>query len=322
MKTNTEFVPEVCVDAGNRAIKWAKSNGTTYCIPSFIKQIKSFESIPTKLDSQSILIQRGSTAHIIGKSARINGTPVYQASKTKLASLLVLTAIEPIKGSSVPLRVGKLKVCLPDTREAAAVADLQGLVGEQEFIRNGQSIKLIVDEVAIIEEGQGEFAYCQTHGMFDYPQRLNGVLSLGGGDVLGRLFDTEGNVLRDADIRLPGTYNLANAIASYLAVELGTSPDLSLIMDGIADNSFFYGMTGINFNAAYSECRLSWLTSIKAKIKEKWGAYASDLGQIVVTGGSAPLVSELYSGNPNARYKESPNPQFIGVLGMQLIKGE
>lgn len=130
-------------------------------------------------------------------------------------------------------------------------------------------------------------------------------------------------MIRTADTVLPGTHQLAQKIAGVLLPTLGYSPELRLIMDAIADNSFLYGTTEINFESIFQKCREQWIGEIRSKLKVAWTQQLSDLGEVLIIGGSATLAQSLVEAT-KGRFKIAFHPsvpnfsQLISLYGMGL----
>ena len=60
-----------------------------------------------------------------------------------------------------------------------------------------------------------------------------------------------------------------------------------------------------------------WLADIRNKLKISWSQWLSELGEVVIVGGSAPLASSLVE-QTEGRFKIAEQPQFCGVMGMLL----
>lgn len=317
--TNVDLIKIVSADLGNRFIKYLGKNGSAYRIPSFIYSLQDYQDSPEVLDNNSVFLEFGDSRIIIGKiAAEMGGRPTYQLDKSEVANLLLMAAIAPIPGSDLPLHIDQLRVCLPDSRDSQSVNNLKSLETTRTLTRNGQRFTYSVGQVKIFNECAAAFKYGQKYELFTYPNKLNGVLDFGGGTLLIKLFTPSGMVIREADITVEGTFNLARSIAARLLPQLGKSPDLSLIMNGIADGTYLYGATNFNFKAEFTKSHSELLDTIKILINQQWGEkYFPELGEVLLTGGSAPLLTDLAS-KPNSRFKLVPNHQYCNVLGMAL----
>lgn len=317
-KRQAHLVKIKSADLGNRFCKWCDNLGNTRKIPSFIHTLRDFEDSPETLDDRSVFLEIGESRIVLGQLAQeLGGKPTYQLDKTELAPTLLMASIAPLEGSDLPLLIKQLRVCLPDRRDTQAVANLNTLVGSHSLIRNGRKFSYEIESIKIFDEAVGSFRYAKHHGLFQYPDKLNAIADFGGGTLIIRLFTSSGSILREADILLDGTFSLASTIAATLLPRLGKSPNLSAIMNGIADNSFRYGATDIIFKAEFLKCQADFVETIRLTIKERWQKFFPELGEVLLTGGSAPLLTSLAS-SPNSRFKLAKNHQFINILGMNL----
>ena len=312
---NTDFIKVVSFDGGNGWIKICRGSQTRK-IRSVIFELPTYQDAPENLKPDSIFLEYGDRRIIVGELAlSMGGVPTYQIQKSEVTEILLMAAIEPTQGSKLATEINKLKLCTPDKRETQTVNNLKSLVGTRNYARNGVDMTLRVNSVALIEEGLAAFQYAKSQSLFQFPDKLNAIADFGTGDTSLKLFAPNGDNLRNAQIRLDGVFGLAKEIASYLLPKLGKSPDLILIMNGIACQNFKYGATDFTFKAEFDICHKAWLESLKSKIKESWGQYFPQLGEILLVGGSAPLATGLSS---NSRFKMAKNHQYINALGMTL----
>jgi len=314
---NTNYLKSVSLDAGNGFLKLVRNNQTQK-IRSCIFELPSYQDEPENLGTNSIYLEYGDRRLLVGELALgMGGIPTYQVQKATITEMLLMAAIAPVQGSNLPVEINNLRLCLPDKREKQNAELLNALVGTRSYTRNGLPLTLIINSVTLVEEGTAAFKYAKTQSLFQYPDKLNAIADFGTGDTSLKLFAPNGDNLRNAQIRLDGVFGLAKAIASYLLPKLGKSPDLILIMNGIASQNFKYGATDFTFKTEFDICHKAWLESLKSKIKESWGQYFPQLGEILLVGGSAPLATGL-SSSPNSRFKMAKNHQFINALGMTL----
>lgn len=241
--------PTVCFDGGNRSIQWLDPAGNIRQIPSYLKPIDpTWEEVEP--DANSIVIEFEGETFAIGQVAKdMGGLPTFAGDKVELARRLVLAALEPNPGNDA-LRIERLLIALPNSRNAST-ALLKAIEGTYEYTRNGQAIVATVRKVEPIDETRAAYAHAMQHGLFLSRKQVNGVLDLGGGTSIARLYSVSGSLMREADVILPGTFDLARRIAARIARDLPASADLSLIMDGIERGDFEVGTTGYSFSAAF-----------------------------------------------------------------------
>ncbi|MEC4895472.1 MAG: hypothetical protein SAL07_19655 [Oscillatoria sp. PMC 1051.18] len=312
----------VCFDGGKRSTLWINPQNQIQKIPSVIKFLEDWEEAePTK---NSVLIEHNKVKICVGSlAADLGGRPVHEENKCDLAFLLALAALEPNDGQKV-VTVEKLFVALPDSRKQGDRELLKRLEGTHEFKRNGVEVIATVREVVPIDETRGAYAFATKWGIYRSLKHINGVLDLGGGTAIARLYAPGGTLLRKADCLLPGTNALAAKINASLLSVTGYSQDLGLIMDAIEDGSFQIGTSDISFDNQFSRCRDEWLTEIRGKLKTSWGEYFSRIGEVLIIGGSAPLAEPLESATKGrfkiAKHSQIPNfAQFINLRGMEVM---
>jgi hypothetical protein len=91
--------------------------------------------------------------------------------------------------------------------------------------------------VVAVDECRGAYDLALGRQMWRYPNNPNGVLDIGGGTAIARLFAPGGALLRDADIVLPGTSHLAQRLAAAILPKVGSTADAGSLMDSIASET-------------------------------------------------------------------------------------
>lgn len=303
-------------DGGNRTIQWINPNGLICQIPSFIKFIdRSWEDVPS-VSPASVVVTFDGETFVLGQAAKdMGGTPVFEQNKTALAKKLIFAAIEPNPGQTA-VRIETVLAALPSARNADTDF-LKAIAGTHEFTRNEQHIIATIRNVKPVDETAAAYNFAVQHGYFKSSQNLNGILDLGGGTSILRLYSTGGDVMREADQILPGTADLARMIASRITRDMASSPDLSLIMDGIENGSYEIGTTGYSFAPVFQGAVTEWLKAIKGQVKTRWAKWLPSLGEVLIIGGSAPLAQPMEEAT-DGRFKIAPDAQTISIRGMAL----
>jgi hypothetical protein len=152
--------------------------------------------------------------------------------------------------------------------------------------------------------------------MWRYPNRNNGIIDIGGGTAIARLFAPGGALLRDADIVLPGTSHLAQRLAAAILPKVGSTADAGMLMDSIASNNYIYGTTEIDFSREFVAVRDAWVNDIRQKLNANWMKHLSGLGELIIIGGSASLLQPMCEAS-KGRFKVAPRPQFFNLYGLQ-----
>ena len=329
MQTTTQILREqnlnilklVVIDAGNRGVKTISPQGTISLMPSYSIKLDDWQDTPKPCKKSVVLEfeENGTTErYVIGQLAKeFGGQPTFEGDKSALARLMIMSAIAPIGDSRLPLVVEELRIALPDSRYKSDLANLKELESVRTVTRNGVNFTYTIRKVVPIDECVGAYRYAVANDLYRFKSRPNGILDVGGGTTLLKLFSSSGNLLREYDLSLPGTRELANNIAVALLPKIGKSPDLGLIMDGIADNHFLLGTTGINFAKEFESARAKWVAGLRAQINTRWAKGLSTFGEVLIVGGSAPLLKEVEK-STEGRFKIAPNHAFISVKGMAL----
>lgn len=314
----TSYQKVLPFDGGNRFLKWMDASGRVRAIPSYIKDLEPWED--AQHDEDSVVIDCEGQRFAVGQVAKdLGGMPTFEGDKCQEAWRLLLAAITP-EGNCNNVHIGKLTIVLPDSRKQTAIDSIFQIQGEKEMVRNGRRITCRVDQIEAIDETVPAFTYAVDKGIFLY-KRTNGILDLGGGTGIGRLFSPNGTIIREADVIVPGSYDLARLIAAAMMPQLGHTADLSLIMDGIAQGSFLYGTSGISFQTIFPKMLDRWLGNIRSHLKVHWGRWIPDIGEVLIVGGSAPLARPIEV-DTQGRFKIAVNPdypnfsQIISLLGL------
>lgn len=304
------------LDGGNRTIQWLDPSGDVRTIPAYCKELEEWEEV--ELDGDSVLVELETNERfILGKEAQIQkGKPIYETNKSEMAQKLVYAALEPNPGSEVVV-IECLRVALPDSRHKENVAYIKALEGTYSFQRNGEWVHATVRKAEPVDECRAAYRFARKEELFQYPHYVNGVLNLGGGTGQGCLYSASGSPLRGADVLVDGTFALAKKIDAALLSQVGQSQDLGLIMDAIADGSLQVGAMGPDFTRVFPKCRDAWLEEIRGKLRAAWSSYLSEIGEVLIVGGSASLALQIER-DTKGRFKVAPNPQEICVRGMVL----
>lgn len=310
------------LNAGNRTTQWLNPDSEPITIPSVVKDFEDWEDVPDG-DIESPVIEwlsedfQVSERYVLGVEAKIQkGKPAFAYDKIKLAKKLMFAALEPDTDKSM-LVIEVLRIALPDSRNKANIEILKGLEGTFNFIRNGQRMTASIRKVELMDETLPAYKYARKHGLLHHPDsKINGILDLGGGTAVGRLYSPSGQPLRKQDVIKRGTYELANLINGAMQRTQNESLDLSQIMDALADGSY-KTESGVDFKSVFEKCRLAWLEDIRAEIRVRWADYFKEIGEVLIIGGSAPLAKQLET-DTKKRFTIVDNFQTISVEGMVL----
>lgn len=313
--------PIAAGDFGNRTTQWINPQNIVMTVPSCVKLLEDWEE--AEPDNHSILIEvlanDGSITErfIIGAEAqRQKGVSAFTGNKCQMAQRLVYAALEPLPGTNTVI-FDRLRASLPDARNTENVELLKGLAQTYYFRRNGETVHASVREVEPVDETRSAYRFAVTNSLFKSLKQINGVLDLGGGTGIGRLYSPSGSLMRGADVITPGTFALAKKIDAALMPTTNQSQPLELIMDAIADGSYQIGVSGANFAHLFQKCRDAWLEEIRATIRTAWSQHFNEVGQVLIVGGSAPLAKPIED-STKGRFFVAPNPQQISIKGMVL----
>ena len=309
------------LDAGNRTTQWINPDGEVITIPSVLKHFEDWEDIPVgSVDSPVVELLNEDfqmyARYVIGTEAKLlKGKAAFAYDKIKLAKNLMFAALEPHPSTEM-LAIETLRIALPDSRNQDYAKTLKQLEGTFNFIRNGQQVTASILRVELVDETKPAYTYALQRGLFHRPDKINGVLDLGGGTAIGRLYSPSGQSMRTQDVIADGTYKLANLISAAMQRSTNKSLDLSQIMDAIA-NMTYTTESGISFASIFPKCRDTWLDEIRAEIRIRWADFFKEIGEVLIIGGSAPLAKQLET-DTNKRFKIANNFHTISIEGMIL----
>ncbi|MBD1825678.1 hypothetical protein H6F51_24735 [Cyanobacteria bacterium FACHB-DQ100] len=306
---------KVYVNPGNRFTEFLNPQGQIIRLASVVRDFDlDFEDYP-QCNETTVVIERDKRIYAIGSLAKtLKGKAAFDKGKLQMMADLVFAALEPNPGSNI-LRVENLMIAVPDVRNDEALRAVKSLEGTFDYKRNGKDLIVTIAKATAIEEAAAAYRYGIKHGLYQWTGAINGVIDFGGGTSSGRLFAPEGVPIREASVTLPGSNQLGHAIQARLLKATGQSVDIGSILDGIENQTYTTGHNGVSFAACFESCVSEWLDDIRSAARGQWQSYLSDLGEVLLVGGSAPLAGAIEQ-STGGRFKIAPNPQDITILGM------
>lgn len=314
---------QLAIDVGNRLLKSCTTNGAIKTLPSWYKDLEEWD-MPHS-DKNSVIIQylQGVNANLVKKcwavgnvAQDLGGNPTFESEKAFLAPKLALAMIDA-GGGNQQITIERLVCALPnELQEEKVDAIVKGLTGSHQIKRNGEELTIEIEKVEVQPETLGAFKWVLANKSFKYA-RINGILDLGGKTGIGQLYTKNGTLIRESRIIVGGTYQLAQLVSQHpKLIRLDTTPQLSLIMDAIADGSLTYGTMDINFADKFSTYVSQWLNDIRNKLKLSWAKWLPEIGEVVIVGGSAVLAKPIVEQTAGRFKIVKENSQFCSVLGM------
>lgn len=310
-----QIIEKLSFDLGNRfnALTDGKElvNYPSYCAPLSSRQDLDFNSEAFKTgQSYRVDIPEAGAFKVGSIAGELASKPTFGGDKWLKAQPFLFAGLAGL-GAGDYLRIRELRCTVPDDQNIAQITPFQNLAEQSfEFKVNNKPYSVRIDSVKVAAEGKFGWYRAIKEGLYQYPSYLNGVLDLGGGTAIARLFTPDGTIARDYELVLDGG---TSALASQIAAEVGLLGCEGLILDAIADGSF--SVHSVNFKAAFESLRLQWVEGIRSDINTRWKSIQNQYAQILVVGGSAPLFAPFVAENP--RYIVAPNPQFFALEGMQ-----
>lgn len=327
--------PLVVLDAGNRTINYLDASGKSRMMPAYIKQLQPWDD--TAESENSVNVEVNGQRYVVGELARqLNGKAIHELSKSQSYWIIVASVLEPVSENGV-IGVDKLRILCPDKTEefkqaAKYIESLEWLPSDRRYLREGREVSLTwIRSVELIEECLPAWKYAKRSGWWSYPDRKNGVIDLGGAETTARLIAPNGVILRgDADLSLPGTVYLATMISGAIKRNFRFNPDPSSIMDAIGRGEYalkVMGTTGeqtVDFSKEFAICLDQYVSDLKSKIKTAWQEHWGDLGEVLIVGGSAPLLHQVEVDTQGrfrvARHEAIENfSQSINIYGMAEV---
>jgi len=218
-----------------------------------------------------------------------------------------------------------MAIALPNSlndEDVAAVKRLENYPLTKEFKRNNQDICYTVATVEPLDETLPAFLYAQSQGFFSFPDVKNAVWDIGGGTAIARIYLSNGTLIHDAEVILPGTKALAQQVAVEMkeVFNLDFSPNLADIMDAIQKGDYIYGTDRLNFSSIYQNACEKWVEAARAEIRSKWTQHLPQLGEVLVVGGSANLAAPICEASGD-RFRIAPEPQLFNIVAMAHLVG-
>jgi len=315
----------IAVDIGNRVMKAYTPAAGIKALPSWYKDLEEWDHPMPDKDSVIIEYLQGDNDQLKGHAWAVGvvaqdlgGHPTFESEKAFLADKLVLGMLGSHDLNTHHLVVDRLVCALPNELQVDKVEAIQkGLIGSHQFNYDNDPLKIEIRNVEVQPETLGAFKWALSQKLFKYA-RVNGILDLGGKTGIGQLYTKNGSLIRESRVIVGGTYQLAQLVSRHAElIRQDTSPDLSLIMDAIADGSLVYGTTGISFADKFPTYVNQWLTEIRNKLKISWDRWLPELGEIVIVGGSA-ILAQPFAEQSEGRFKIAEGSQFCAVQGMLL----
>ena len=305
-------IPEQSFEVGFRYIKSVRLGEEVCTYQSIIKDYPVGRKPPTvDMRNGNTLVQyikpnssindklAGRLWYVGSKARSLNGARAATSftDKAELAVRFAMVALCPDKSGATSIEIENLHTSLPVNGEFDDVLVQrikEALEGTHVFLRNGKKIEATVGNVQVSPEGYGSYLTVANH----HPELLaesgyTGILDLGGKTANLVLVDPDGDYIPDAtySFETGGTYSLALAISNEYRLKHSCrgALDLNLFMDAIASQSLIYGAKR-SFAGEYEYCLKAWFDGILGEIESRWQTYLSQIGKILVTGGSAALV--------------------------------
>lgn len=290
------------LDAGNGFFKYELIESLDKRIPD---NIRSFSSCTYKLsewdeikgNEQSPVIElENKTSYALGAIAESRqGQYNYAAANKTDLTGLYLAGMIPDAGH---VEIDRLIVAVPDAGNKKRKEQLEKLVGNSRFVRNGIKQSINVRSVVVVDEALGAYKKAIQDGLFLKPEENNVIITLGVGTANIGAYNPAGNKIakNSAVNEKLGLCSLAVEVAA--AMQTLATVDPTTIMNAIGAGKYIT-VDGDDFSEVFGDCYDQWLKRIRAQMKVSLTGLR--VSQYVFVGGPAPLMQK-YVDSQNATY--------------------
>ncbi|MBD1995283.1 hypothetical protein H6G00_01390 [Leptolyngbya sp. FACHB-541] len=306
-------------DFGNRVFKYPTHDGRYRKDPAFFKKYRDGDPDEPFWDEQTNLLEMDDSIIQFGRGAEeMGGKPIfqYEGRKSEMALQILLACLD----SPYPeTKISRLVLPVPTTKRGSEYCEgIQQCAGTHVYKRNGEKKRLTIEQAISVDEGFGTFLYCKKNKLIHRPDELTAVISLGGKDLFGRVFQPNGKLIRKYEFRLKGTFGWAQELEPIISNKLGRSANLSRIMNCLRDRNFVYeeGNHSIDFSGLWSEIHAEIIDDLIAQIDTVWSRLT--LPQTFIVGGSSSYLASLVSEELQIYYP-STDTQTVDVEGLKYF---
>lgn len=319
------------LDLGNGYAKFSRGSTPTI-IPSYICEAIDPSEICDDIGQGAIVrYESGDRPELtkklwaIGEAAKISFPGAYSrvvdsensTGKVDHAVQFALAGLPPTMPGQ-RFYIPCMYASLPDP-ELLAKAFKKAVIGTHRYTHNGTEAIAQIDDVVVLHEGQGAFAYALSQGIIP-GGTANAIIDCGNGTTIAQAFSANGHLIpKSRTVSNVGVFHLLKAIATDIRLkkQLGKEGDIHLIQQAIEDGSLSYGSRHIDITEIYRDHRNRWASQALRIALEKFSTMQDEIDTILLIGGGANIVKVL------AEKKDSielcPNPQTANVLGLAKL---
>jgi hypothetical protein len=308
---------QIAIDLGNFELKFKTPSTQPKAIRSARMRLTAGMRTRLMADGANPIVEVNDVTWHLGYRAFEYPQQQLTVEEQKTDNLLlhVLACIRPL---AEQFEV-KLIISHP-TPEFAATLIKSTLLGSHPYSYNARQAIAHITSVEVVEESVGTFHYLKAFYPHLLPVGDTLLIDVGGGTVLTKILDSQGNILDRQDFERMGAYYLANRLSkdARLYQAVGTQPDIGLILNGIAEGTHQYGKAsnrGITWSHYLDEYLADWGRSILTKCQSAYQSKMADIGAFLFTGGSSLLLKPRLDGKNLMVF--SPELRFANVLGME-----
>ena len=300
-------VPLVALDLGNfQCTAFDGTEPTT--IRSLFIELKPGQTALKTSPSSPLISLDGRRYHVGPKATEYSKYRAVDSSdKPDVAEVFFAATMPLIDCDEIDL------VILHHSYAQVEQALKERLTGLFSFTRNGKVHAVNIRSVAVIDEAIGAWHLLKR------PKGLTLGIDIGAGTYLIRVWNREGEVIAGETADKDGVYRLAVALAQDARLKGPlrdlriTSPLPSVILDGFANGSHQYGLTGVGWRDWWQEYRRDWFNAIVNEALSKYQPYLGDVTNLLFTGGGVLLADGLIK--EDGMVVVPKPPQLASVIG-------
>jgi hypothetical protein len=252
-----------------------------------------------------------------GTSQRV-GDYSDSTGKAKLGLQLLASALpsESLTIDELVISCPDLDIHTPNLRAA--------FLGSHEFRSVGQSYRLNIENVKVVNEGLGVAAYALYTGQVKDSSGYIVVIDIGYQTAIMSAYTANGDEITSLRYSSQhGASTLYQAVASDATLRqmLGRSPKISLIEQAFRDPARRYGK-GSEAPQIDTICRRhhdQWLTSLFTPMYERLKDSSDETSSIILAGGGSNLALPLLS--VSRKFTKLDRPQDANALGLAIVAG-
>ena len=280
--------------------------------------IEYVSGLSPHLNKGSMFAGGSDAAKFLPKDSQRVGDYSDSTGKSKLG-LQLLASMLPAQS----LVIDELVISCPDL-DIHTPHLRSAFIGSHELRTAGQSYRLTIGNVNVVNEGLGVAAYAANTGQVPDASGYIVVIDCGYQTAIMSAYTADGEEVTSLRYSSQhGASTLYQSVASDATLRqmLGRTPKLSLIEQAFRDPARRYGK-GCDAPQIDTICRRhhsAWLEGMFQPMYERLKAEADETSSIILAGGGSNLANPLLSVSP--KFCQLDRPQDANALGLAMISG-